>query len=120
MAIVSGPLGKVSHVELQMSQSEVFFGGGWSQFLVLHDITESNALLLRYEGNMVFTVKVFEPDGCQRESKYKDIKMQQSEQKMNKFLDIFNLDRLYSIQRMNVLEASSSNTCHNGIAAIKL
>ncbi|RCV33093.1 hypothetical protein SETIT_7G055000v2 [Setaria italica] len=84
MAIVSGPLGKVSHVELQMSQSEVFFGGGWSQFLVLHDITESNALLLRYEGNMVFTVKVFEPDGCQRESKYKDIKMQQSEQKMNK------------------------------------
>uniref|UniRef100_K3YD21 TF-B3 domain-containing protein n=1 Tax=Setaria italica TaxID=4555 RepID=K3YD21_SETIT len=83
MAIVSGPLGKVSHVELQMSQSEVFFGGGWSQFLVLHDITESNALLLRYEGNMVFTVKVFEPDGCQRESKYKDIKMQQSEQKMN-------------------------------------
>nr|TKW03730.1 hypothetical protein SEVIR_7G061400v2 [Setaria viridis] len=78
MAIVSGPLGKVSHVELQMSQSEVFFGGGWSQFLVLHDIAESNALLLRYEGNMVFTVKVFEPDGCQRESKYKDIKMQQS------------------------------------------
>ncbi|CAN6275487.1 unnamed protein product [Urochloa humidicola] len=77
MAIVSGPLGKVSPIELQMNQSEVFFGGGWSQFLVLHDIAEANSLLLRYEGNMVFTVKVFEPDGCQRQSKHKDIRMRQ-------------------------------------------
>ncbi|KAG2571302.1 hypothetical protein PVAP13_7KG131200 [Panicum virgatum] len=76
-AIIFGPLGKVSHIEIEMNQSDVFFSGGWSQFLVLHDITESNALLLRYEGNMVFTVKVFEPDGCQRESKTKDIRMQQ-------------------------------------------
>jgi hypothetical protein len=79
MAIVSAPLAKVSRIELQMSQSGVFLGGGWSQFLVLHDIAEANALLLRYEGNMVFTVKIFEPDGCQRERKYKDIKMLQSE-----------------------------------------
>ncbi|CAN6270607.1 unnamed protein product [Urochloa humidicola] len=77
MAIVSGPLGKVSPIELQMNQSEVFFGGGWSQFLVLHDIAETNSLLLRYDGNMVFTVKVFEPDGCQRQSKHKDIRMRQ-------------------------------------------
>lgn len=80
-AIIFGPLGKVSHIEIEMNQSDVFFSGGWSQFLVLRDITESNALLLRYEGNMVFTVKVFEPDGCQRESKTKDIRMHQSEQK---------------------------------------
>jgi len=80
-AIIFGPLGKVSHIEIEMNQSDVFFSGGWSQFLVLHDITESNALLLRYEGNMVFTVKVFEPDGCQRESKTKDIRMQQGEQR---------------------------------------
>ncbi|KAF8780704.1 hypothetical protein HU200_001309 [Digitaria exilis] len=76
-AIVLGPLRKVSHIEIEMNQSDVFFAGGWSQFLAFHDITEANALLLRYEGNMVFTVKVFEPDGCQRESKCKDIRMQQ-------------------------------------------
>ncbi|CAN6270604.1 unnamed protein product [Urochloa humidicola] len=73
MVIISGPLGKVSPIELEMNRSGVFFRGGWSQFLVLHDIAEANALLLRYEGNMVFTVKVFEPDGRQRESKHKDI-----------------------------------------------
>ncbi|CAN6234639.1 unnamed protein product [Urochloa humidicola] len=75
-AIVFGPLGKVSHIQIEINQSDVFFAGGWSQFLVFHDISESNTLLLRYEGNMVFTVKVFEPDGCQREYKGKDIRMQ--------------------------------------------
>nr|CAB3484186.1 unnamed protein product [Digitaria exilis] len=80
-AIVLRPLGKVSHIEMETNQSDVFFAGGWSQFLVFHDITEANALLLRYEGNMVFTVKVFEPDGCQRESKCKDIRMQHSKKR---------------------------------------
>jgi hypothetical protein len=83
-AIVFGPLGKVSHIEIEMNQLDVFFSGGWTQFLMFHDITESNALLLRYEGNLVFTVKVFEPNGCQRESKGKDIRIQKSEQKINK------------------------------------
>jgi len=43
--------------------------------------------MLRYEGNMVFTVKVFEPDGCQRKSKHKDNIMQQSEQEISKIMN---------------------------------
>ncbi|XP_039833029.1 putative B3 domain-containing protein Os04g0346900 isoform X3 [Panicum virgatum] len=50
---------------------------GWSQFMVFHDITESNALLVRYEGNMVFTVKVFGTDGIPRDSKQKENRAQQ-------------------------------------------
>lgn len=38
--------------------------------LFVSHITEANALLLRYEGNMVFTVKVFGSDGFQRDSKH--------------------------------------------------
>ncbi|CAO1939096.1 unnamed protein product [Urochloa humidicola] len=82
MAVVFGPLGKVNSIKLEMDQSDVFFAGGWPHFLAFHDITESNALLLRYEGNMVFTVKVFEPDGCQRKPKHKDNIMQQSEKEI--------------------------------------
>ncbi|CAM0146402.1 unnamed protein product [Urochloa decumbens] len=82
MAVVFGPLGKVNSIKLEMDQLDVFFAGGWPQFLAFHDITESNALLLRYEGNMVFTVKVFEPNGCQRKPTHKDNIMQQSEQKI--------------------------------------
>ncbi|KAF8780705.1 hypothetical protein HU200_001310 [Digitaria exilis] len=55
--IVLGPHGKVSHIELERNWSDVFFAGGWPQFVVFHNITEADALLLRYEGSMVFTVK---------------------------------------------------------------
>ncbi|CAL5034910.1 unnamed protein product [Urochloa decumbens] len=79
-AATFGLLGKISQVELEMNQSGVFFTSGWSQFLAFHSITEVNALLLRYESNMVFTVKMFESDGCQRGSKHNDIAMQQSKQ----------------------------------------
>ncbi|CAO1939084.1 unnamed protein product [Urochloa humidicola] len=78
MVIIIGSLGKICRVELEMYQSNLFFRGGWSQVLASHDITQANALLLKYEGNMVFIVKVFGPDGCQRGSKDKDIRIQQA------------------------------------------
>ena len=80
-AIVFGPLGKVSHIELEKNSSDVFFAGAWSQFRLFHNTTEADALLLRYKGNMVFTVKVFDLDGYQRESKVKETRAQEGEQK---------------------------------------
>ncbi|CAN6270599.1 unnamed protein product [Urochloa humidicola] len=70
-AIVLGPSGKVFNIKLEMGWSSVFFAGGWPQFLKFHDITEANALLLRHEGNMVFTLKVYESNRYQRGSKHK-------------------------------------------------
>jgi hypothetical protein len=58
MAILFGPLGKICQVELKINGPDNFPSGGWSQFLELHGITEANCLLLRYEGNMAFTVKI--------------------------------------------------------------
>ena len=86
MAIVLGPHGKVHDIKLETDRSDMFFSGGWSQFMVFHDITESNALLIRYEGNMVFTVKVFGSDGFQRDSKKKENRVQQSEQVIHNFI----------------------------------
>ena len=94
MAVVFGPLGKVNSIKLEMDESDVFFAGGWAQFLAFHCITASNTLVLRYEGNMVFTVKVFEPDGCQRKPKHKDNIMEQSEQEISKIMH-FNLFAMY-------------------------
>ncbi|CAL5017642.1 unnamed protein product [Urochloa decumbens] len=71
-AIVLGPSGKVFNIKLEMCWSGVFFAGGWPQFLKFHDITEANSLLLRYEGSMVFTVKVYESNRYQRGSKNKE------------------------------------------------
>ncbi|CAN6248148.1 unnamed protein product [Urochloa humidicola] len=77
-AIILGPIGKVHSIKLEMGQSNVFFAGGWSQFLAFHGSTEANALLLRYEGNLAFTVKVFGPNGSPRESKYKVVRVPQN------------------------------------------
>ncbi|CAN6242160.1 unnamed protein product [Urochloa humidicola] len=77
-AILFGPLEKICQVELKMNGPDTFFSGGWSQFLVLNGITEADCLLLRYEGNMMFTVKVFGPNGCQMESKHNAVRMQQT------------------------------------------
>lgn len=68
MAVVFSPIAKTSQIVVEINQTVMFFVGGWSQFLEFHDITHANCLRLRYEGNMVFTVKVFEPNGCERES----------------------------------------------------
>ncbi|CAN6242156.1 unnamed protein product [Urochloa humidicola] len=59
---------------------------GWSQFMVSQGITGANALLLRFEGNRVFTVKVFEPNGCQRGSRNKDIRAQQDMKEQKPFV----------------------------------
>jgi hypothetical protein len=91
LAIVLGPHGKVWQIELEINQSDVLFTGVWSQFLAFHGITAANSLLLRYEGNMLFTVKVFEPNGCQRDSKHKQIGIQQSEKNTNKCIIFFTL-----------------------------
>ncbi|KAF8688193.1 hypothetical protein HU200_042428 [Digitaria exilis] len=70
-ATVLGPIAKVFSIKHERGQSGMFFAGGWSQFLKFQHVTEANALLLRYEGNMVFTLKVFETNGNQRVSKHK-------------------------------------------------
>ncbi|TVU03564.1 hypothetical protein EJB05_50880, partial [Eragrostis curvula] len=59
--------GKYWCVEPEKDPSgNVFLAGGWSWFLASNGITEGEAVLLRYEGNMVFTVKVFGLDGCHK------------------------------------------------------
>ncbi|TVU03587.1 hypothetical protein EJB05_50904, partial [Eragrostis curvula] len=67
----------VCPIVLEMNRSDLFFAGGWSEFLAFHGISEANVLLLRYEANMVFTA-----DGCQMDSKHKDIRMQQCKQQV--------------------------------------
>ncbi|KAK3142891.1 hypothetical protein QOZ80_4BG0353440 [Eleusine coracana subsp. coracana] len=67
LAVLIGLGTKFWRVELERDPSgNVFLAGGWPRFLASHGIAEGEALLLRHEGNMVFTVKVFGLDGCQK------------------------------------------------------
>lgn len=45
----------------------MFFGNGWKEFTEAHDLCVGYFLVFCHEGNMVFTVKVFDWSGCLKE-----------------------------------------------------
>ena len=67
-ATLMSPLGKFWHVDVVRDghggDSDVYFAGGWAEFVRANRLEEENFLVFKYEGNMVFTVKVFETSGC--------------------------------------------------------
>ncbi|KAK3143084.1 hypothetical protein QOZ80_4BG0358050 [Eleusine coracana subsp. coracana] len=69
LAVLISPLGKFWRIEVEKDHSGTFFAGGWPQFLASHGISEGDVLLLRYEGNMVFQLKVFGLNGGQKNTK---------------------------------------------------
>uniref|UniRef100_A0A0E0GZC2 TF-B3 domain-containing protein n=1 Tax=Oryza nivara TaxID=4536 RepID=A0A0E0GZC2_ORYNI len=77
MAIILSPLGKSWRVELDKDQSGVFLGGGWLQFLSFHGISRGDVVIFRYEGNLVFKISVFGPNGRQKDFKAKGISIHQ-------------------------------------------
>ncbi|KAG2571274.1 hypothetical protein PVAP13_7KG327073 [Panicum virgatum] len=82
VTVLLSPLYKFCRVTVEKDQSSgnLFFSGGWSRFLASNGITEYDVLLLGYEGNMVFTIKVFGPDGCQKGCKDQGTSSKEQEQ----------------------------------------
>ncbi|XP_072963653.1 putative B3 domain-containing protein Os04g0347400 [Typha angustifolia] len=68
-ANILGPLGKVWQVELLKEGSGLFFGSGWKEFVRAYELLVGYFLVFRYEGNMIFTIKVFDLTGCRKEYK---------------------------------------------------
>ncbi|KAM0901079.1 hypothetical protein ACQ4PT_020219 [Festuca glaucescens] len=67
-ATLVSPLKKFWHVDVVRDghggEEDVYFAGGWAEFVRANGLEDENFLVFRYEGNMVFTVKVFETSGC--------------------------------------------------------
>ncbi|KAL6863823.1 hypothetical protein ACP4OV_016726 [Aristida adscensionis] len=67
-ATLMSPLGKFWHVDVARSDDDdCCFAGGWSEFVGANAVAPESFLVFRYEGNMVFTVKVFDTSGCIKE-----------------------------------------------------
>ncbi|KAJ0965016.1 hypothetical protein J5N97_026154 [Dioscorea zingiberensis] len=56
--------GKFWNTKVQKSDEGLYFGDGWLELVEAHGLSEGFFLIFRYEGNMVFTLKVFDPNGC--------------------------------------------------------
>ncbi|KAJ0965129.1 hypothetical protein J5N97_026267 [Dioscorea zingiberensis] len=56
--------GKFWHTKVQKSNKGLYFADGWQELIKAHGLSVGCFLVFRYEGNMVFTLKVFDLSGC--------------------------------------------------------
>ncbi|URD74385.1 B3 DNA binding domain [Musa troglodytarum] len=66
-ATILSPLGKFWHVSIERDGHDMYFGNGWKEFTEAHDLCVGYFLVFCHEGNMVFTVEVFDWSGCLKE-----------------------------------------------------
>lgn len=64
LATLFSPNGKFWHVEINHTGQDIYFQKGWSEFAKAHDLHAGYFVVFRYEGNMIFKVKVFDTTGC--------------------------------------------------------
>ena len=83
MATFVTPFRHFWHIDLEKDGPNVFFAGDWSKFLQFQGIIEGEILLVRYQGNMIFTIEVYGFTGCRRKMENQGIRFQQTENSEN-------------------------------------
>ncbi|KAI9182211.1 hypothetical protein LWI28_023164 [Acer negundo] len=58
--------GDIWTVEMNSTKDGVFMEDGWQQFLRDNSLKDKHFLVFNYDGNMSFSVQIFEPDGVER------------------------------------------------------
>ncbi|CAL9079676.1 unnamed protein product, partial [Musa textilis] len=66
-AILQGPSGSKWHVELGKDTRDTFLTTGWPKFVKDHSLREYEFLVFQYDGDMRFTVLIFDTSACERE-----------------------------------------------------
>uniref|UniRef100_A0A5B7AQQ3 TF-B3 domain-containing protein n=1 Tax=Davidia involucrata TaxID=16924 RepID=A0A5B7AQQ3_DAVIN len=65
-----GPSGSTWHVDLIQRSDGLFFHDGWAAFVRDHFIECGDSLVFRYDGNLHFTVQVFDQSSCEKEAAF--------------------------------------------------
>lgn len=65
-----GPSGNTWKVNLFQQNDDLFFHHGWPAFLRDHYIVCGDFLVFRYDGELNFTVQVFDQSACQKEAAF--------------------------------------------------
>ncbi|XP_057974841.1 B3 domain-containing protein Os01g0723500-like [Malania oleifera] len=77
-----GPSGKTWHVDLILDGDGLFLQDGWPTFVGDHFIESGDSLVFRYDGNLNFTVQVFDTSACEKEGAF-CAECSQDESKLN-------------------------------------
>ncbi|KAL3617772.1 hypothetical protein CASFOL_038093 [Castilleja foliolosa] len=62
-----GPSGNIWYAELIIVENGLFLNNGWGDFVRDHLIEHGEAMVFRYEGDLRFTVQVFDRSMCEKE-----------------------------------------------------
>ncbi|XP_068665431.1 B3 domain-containing protein Os11g0197600-like isoform X2 [Aristolochia californica] len=66
-ASLIGPSGNIWHVDLIENNRGAFLQNGWAEFARDHYVCAGYCLVFRYEGNLQFTVTIFDESACEKE-----------------------------------------------------
>ncbi|WOK99300.1 hypothetical protein Cni_G08012 [Canna indica] len=68
--ILQGPSGSNWRVQLGRQATDIFLTKGWPKFVKDHSLKEHEFLVFQYDGDMHFTVLIFDTTACEREDAF--------------------------------------------------
>ncbi|KAJ9186677.1 hypothetical protein P3X46_002223 [Hevea brasiliensis] len=67
---LTGPSGNVWPVNLTQQDNDIFLDHGWPTFVKDHLIECGDVLVFRYDGELCFSVQIFDVSGCEKEAAF--------------------------------------------------
>lgn len=67
IAFLLGPSGNTWHANLVQQSDDFFFQNGWDAFVRDHFLEHGDSLVFRHDGDLHFTVQVFDLSSCEKE-----------------------------------------------------
>lgn len=65
-----GPSGNTWHADLAHETDGLFILDGWVSFVRDHFLENGDSLVFRYDGNLHFTVQIFDQSSCEKETAF--------------------------------------------------
>ncbi|KAK1436567.1 hypothetical protein QVD17_02348 [Tagetes erecta] len=65
-----GPSGNTWHADLAQETDGLFILNGWGTFVRDHFLESGDSLVIRYDGDMHFTIQIFDESSCEKETAF--------------------------------------------------
>lgn len=59
--------GKTYDIQIAKEPNGLVFRSGWAKFASAYELEQGDMLVFRYSRNSLFEVKIFDPNGCEKE-----------------------------------------------------
>lgn len=67
---LTGPSGNTWHADLAQQSDGLYILDGWAAFVRDHFLENGDSLVFRYDGNLHFTVQIFDQSSCEKETAF--------------------------------------------------